>query len=337
MKKNKLLLTILSSTLILSLFAGCTAKTNNLTEDQKIEILNEIKIYDVAGEKTLSDLEKLIDENISNYNEEERDIMVNKYIEELYSNLGSLSDILLTVGYDLEDIVEKFNIDVNNKKDYSKIPDNNAIVRGFLEELHAKGFSLEKSSSTGSYIIVLDTVALKDKYSDKVSKSLSKFLEFNAYESTSKAFANSEARTVDLDEVAKRIAMIEDGIVEDKEQDYKYIDNWMSASNYYYQILIGTSHDYFVSTDYLKDDIFSKYKELAEKYKDKQLGKILNELVDIYTKNAKKADSNVLKEITDLVEKEVLTDEIQKALEEQYSSLSTMIENIDGTSEAETN
>lgn len=328
MKKNKLLVLLLAIGMTTSVLAGCSSSNTNLSEAQKIEILNEIKLYEVSGDKTFEKLEELVDKNIENYDEKEKDIMINQYISQLYSNLGELNNTLSVIGYELEKVVEKYDIDINNPKTYKKIPDSNATIKGFLTELNNKGFSLEQKNKNSAYTIGVDSIALSEKYSKHASKSLAKFLEFNAYEVSKGEFANMEQRTVDLDEVAKRIIMIEEGMALDKEQEYMYLSSWMSALNYYYPILTGTAHDYFVSTEYLKDDILAKYESLSEKYKEKQLGNVLNQIVSLYKENGKKADEIVLKTISDIVDKEVMTEDIKNIIKESMSIDEITLEEI---------
>lgn len=326
MKRYKIFASIMALALTTSI-VGCSGVDNKLTEEKKIELLNEIKLYDTSeSKKTLKELEEMIDKNMDNYNTDERDIMVNKYSSLLYENAGTLSRTLSIIGFELEEVIKNYGVDVTNPTTFKKIPETNATVKGFLEELNAKGFSLEKPDKNGAYIIGIDSVAFNKKYGAKVSESLSKFLAFNAYEQEGGSLANVEERTVDLVEVAKRINMIEEGMKADKKQNYKYASKWISAITYYYPILVGTSHDYFVSTEYLKDDILKQYKELAKTYKDTQLGNILNKIIKIYDNNGKKANSEVMKQLAEIVDGEIYTEELKKALEEQNSQTQSLEE-----------
>lgn len=297
----------------------------NLTEQEKIEILNTIKTYNVEDKSKLTELEKLIDDNISYYSEDEIDIMINKYSSAMYVSLDSLNNVLYMIGYDIEDVIKDYGVDPSNPSTYKKIPDKYATVRGFLEELHTKGFILSYSELNQSYVIKLDNKELLDKYGKYVSKSLSKLLEFNSYEDENLPPINDTEKTIDLDEVAKRIVMIEDGIKVDEKQDYDYIVSWISAETNYYDLLIGNGYDgYYVANDYLKEDILTKYKELQTKYKDKQLGTVLEKVIQFYTDNGKKADSNNLKKVIDIVDAELHQGKIKEKLEEYQKYLDSV-------------
>lgn len=345
MKKKFVKVLICGITLVFVLGSVLTIKNlkpqKTLTEQEKIQILNTIKTYDVEDKSKLTELEKLIDENISYYSEDERDIMISKYSSAIYVSLDSLNNVLYMIGYDIEDVINDYGVDPTNPSTYKKIPDNYATVRGFLEELHTKGFILSYSDLTKSYVIKVDNKELLDKYGKYVSKSLSKLLEFNSYEDENMPPINEDKKTIDLDEVAKRISMIEDGIKVDKTQGYDYIISWVSAETDYYDLLIGNGYDgYFVSNEYLKEDVFNKYKELQEKYKDKTLGKTLEKIIQFYTDNGKKSDANNLKKVIDIVDAELHQGEIKEKLEEyqEYldSNLDTSTEDTESESTTET-
>lgn len=309
--KKKIISIILAIAIVSTIITGCSSKptTKTLSEAEKIEVLNEIKTYELGEEKTLEYLENLIDKNISNYDNDEKDIMISQYINQLYSSVGELTQTLYVIGYELEDVVEKYEVNVSDKNTFKKIPDNHATVRGFLQEASAKGFKLEKSSQSETFQVVLDSKQLFDKYGSQSSVSLAKFLEFNAYEDSSENIANSEERTINIDEVVKRLLMAEEGIKLDKEIGYKHLSKWMNITDYYYPILLGINHDYFVSSDYLKVDILDKYKEIAEANKGNRVGDIVSKVVTIYEKYDRKDDSVTQKQISDIMQHELYTED----------------------------
>ena len=116
--------------------------------------------------------------------------------------------------------------------------------------------------------------------------------------------------------------MIEEGVKADVEQGYDYIASWIGTQEEYYGLLIGANHTYFVANDYLKQDIFNKYVELQEKYKDTQLGTVLEKIIEFYKSNGKKADSNSLKKVMDIIDAETKTEEIETKVKEYYDSVS---------------
>lgn len=317
MNKKKIISYILTSLVCVSLFVGCgqANKVTTLSDSEKTKVLNDIKLFKVDATHPLSDMESTISKNIGAFDEKDKDEIVSQYISQMYTNSSDLDKKLSTIGFELEDVLKKDEtIKVTDEKTWSKIPATNATVKGFLEETKAEGFTLEKNADTSNYKLSVDNKKIIDKYGKDMSASLKQYLELNVYEETAPSLGDQEKKTVDLDEVAKRIIMVEKGLETDASQNHAHIDKWMSSSDYYYYILLGLSHDFFVTSDYLNDDILSKYKELAEKNSGTKLAEILNKVVDIYTASNRKVDTDVTAKIEKAVTDSLYTQDIQQIL-----------------------
>lgn len=322
---KKLLLGIALITSVTGL-VGCNQGVKDLSEEQKTEIRNEILLFSPEENGEFADLDKLVSENIQYFTQEQKDEIIETYIDNLYLFASDLSDKLYFVGYELEDVVEQYKIDIVDHKTYKKIPDSHAMVRGLLEELKEEGFTLESEGNNSGYYVVVDLDKVLSKFGNHMSKSLKSYLEFNVFELTNDNIIDYDKSLVNLEEVANRIITLEKGLEIDKAQNYQFVDKWTSSLEEYYNILFGMSHDYFVSSDYLKADIFKEYKALAEKHKDTQLAEMLNKVINILEDNGKNFDE-VTKEKIRQVVKSIYTEDITNAINRKYPE--NLIEQIE--------
>jgi len=317
MKKNRaLMLGMLMGTV--GLMFGCSNHSNssNLTEKEKTEILNSIILYEKDEGGQLSDLDKLITQNIKSFTQEEKDIAIESYTKNVFTFVSDLNTKLYTIGYELENVVKKYGVDIQNPSTFSKIPKEHAMVKGFLEELNYEGFTLEWNKDFQSYNIQLDYQEILDKYSTYMSKSLKAYIEYNRDEVKENNIFDVENESVNLKEVANKILKAEEGLALDKEQGYPYVDNWMSLLEYYYELFFGINHDYFVSSDYIKSDILETYKTIAKENEGTQLAEKINEVLAHFDENGKNFDKVAKIKVSKIV-KGIFTDEIVEAIKAQ--------------------
>lgn len=312
-KKKALILGMLLSTT--GLMFGCS-NSSTLTEKEKTEVLNSIILYEKDANGQLSDLDKLITKNIKSFNQEEKDMAIESYTQNVFAFVNDLNTKLYTVGYELESVIKKYDVDIYNSNTFSKIPKEHAMVKGFLEELNHEGFTLEWNKDYKSYTIQIDYQEILDKYSSHMSKSLKSFIEYNRYEVEKANVFDVEKETVNLKEVASMILKAEEGLALDKEQGYPYVDNWMSVLDYYYKLFFGITHDYFVSSDYIKSDILDSYKEIAKENEGTQLAEKINEVLTHFDENGKNFDKISKVKVSEIV-KGIFTDEIMNAIKIQ--------------------
>lgn len=322
MNKRKIISTILTVCL-LSCMISCNSKDssigkkNTLSEEQQIEIMNKVNGFTVDNEHTINELEKVISDNIGKVSDKDKENMIDSYLSALYTTVTDLQEKLSVLGYDIEDAIKNNKVDINNEKTYKNISDTNATVRGYLEELKAKGFTLKFSDESKFYFVTIDYQSVIDKYGKYLNESYKKLLSFIDYDNKNTTNLSDEKYTYNVDEIAKRIIMIEEGIKSSKENNYSCIDKWMTNLSSYYEMLLGINHSYFISTEYLNNDIYDKYVDIIDKNKDSQLAKVLKSCVSILDESNKKFDDTVRTKLEDTMNKEIYTDEINKALNNQ--------------------
>lgn len=308
---------VLLTTIVIGGLFLISNPTKQLSESEKDKILTSIQTYSADENDDLGDLDKLVSENIGYFNQKDKDTIIDSYLKSVYEFVGDLDVKLSTVGYELDDVIKEYDIKVNEKRTYYKIPKTHATVKGFLEELNTKGFSLKLNEDTKTYYIDVNIEQVLSKYEKYMSESLKKYLEFSVYEMREVSFIDEKKREIGIDEVVKRILMIEDGIALDKKQGYQFIDNWTKCLEGYYNILFGLSHDYFISSEYVKDEIITKYTEIVKENEGTKLAQDLNKVINILNKNGKNFNNSTQVDISKIIE-DIYTDEIKEAISEKH-------------------
>ena len=293
MKKKimSILVAVLVST---NIFVGCgkVSKIDFSSSDTLSEFKNEVYRYSMGAQEkyTSDDIKENLSSFIEKLDNEEKEEYITYYVQGLYKSASDLEEKLGTLGYEMEDIIEKDKIEDLSYAGFSKLSDEYATIKGFVKEVETKGFFISRDVSTNLLSINVELDKILDTYGKYMSESLKKYYELNNYENK-QSFIKDE--TIDMDEVAERIVKIEDGIDIDKSSDYKHIDKWMSSYDYYYKILFGNSHEYFLSSGYYKEDVVNKYKELAEKYKDREIGQNIEKMIEVLDSNNNKNTADV--------------------------------------------
>ncbi|EGT3945690.1 hypothetical protein ERM78_20000, partial [Clostridioides difficile] len=205
-------------------------------------------------------------------------------------------------------------MNVNDEASFNSIPKEHATIKGFLQEVKSKGFSLEAGNKNSNYTITVNLEKVNEKYGKYISESLKRYLEFNNYEINSNIqVIDDNKKTVNLDEVIKRIKKIEAGMDIDKKQSYEFADKWTSSLEYYYNILFGISHNYFIETEYFNSNILKQYKDIIESNKNTDMSKKLSKVVNVLEKNNRKFDSNTKVQIENIIN-EIYTKDIKDAI-----------------------
>ncbi|HCD9511068.1 TPA: hypothetical protein NGI21_003834, partial [Clostridioides difficile] len=209
-------------------------------------------------------------------------------------------------------------MNVNDEASFNSIPKEHATIKGFLQEVKSKGFSLEAGNKNSNYTITVNLEKVNEKYGKYISESLKRYLEFNNYEINSNIqVIDDNKKTVNLDEVIKRIKKIEAGMDIDKKQSYEFADKWTSSLEYYYNILFGISHNYFIETEYFNSNILKQYKDIIESNKNTDMSKKLSKVVNVLEKNNRKFDSNTKVQIENIIN-EIYTKDIKDAINKKY-------------------
>lgn len=322
-KRNKKRIIGLLMVGVITTLVGCSEKGQELTEKEKTEVMNSIMEFSREEKEDLNELDKLISENIELFNQTEKDEIINTYLMNMYSFSDDLGNKLYTIGYELDDVVKNYEVDVINPSTYAKIPNEHATVKGFLTEVNEEGFALKRDDENSPFYIDINLQKVLDKYGDYMSKSLREYVEFNVYEMNEPEFIDIEKEEINIDEVVNRILKIEKGMETDKAQNYEFIDKWTSSLEYYYDVLFGLSHEYFVSSEFIKEDILKKYEEIVKENQGTKLAKDTEKVIEILKGNDKKVDNKTMGEIIDYVQGTIYTDEVKDVIKQKYPELIT--------------
>lgn len=303
------------------------AKKRELTDTQKNKILKQIGDFKVTNKESLNNLIKLIDDNIASFDLRERDLIIKKYILSLYDLMNNLNSILSVIGYDLEQVVMDYDIKVNDKTSIESIPNEYGTIKGFLLEVKDKGFFINSLNQNKDFYLDLDLGNVLTKYKEYISPSMNSYISFNNYEMNNTALLLDDSNNYNLDEIINRIKMLNDGLNLDKDNNYIMVDKYLSSLTYYYQLLLGLSHNQFidVSNNNFDSNILEKYKTLQKKNKDSSIGDILEKTILAIEKNKMVYDDDLKSMINDYVNSIIYNDNIKKVLNTDANSKYTLL------------
>ena len=309
-----------------------------LSDDEKNEILKQIGDFKVTNKESLNNLVKLIDENIASFDLRERDLMIKKYILSLYDLMNNLNSVLSVIGYDLEQVVNDYGIKVNDKTSIESIPNEYGTVKGFLLEVKDKGFFINSLNKNKDFYLDLDLGNVLTKYKEYISPSMDSYISFNNYEMNNTSLLLDSSNNYNLDEIINRIKMLTDGLELDKQNNYIMVDKYLSSLTYYYQLLLGLSHNQFVdvSTNEFNSSILEKYTTLQEENKDTVIGDILEKTILSINTNNMIYDNDLKSMINDYVNSLIYTDEIKNVINTDINSKYALLNNEENTIEETT-
>jgi hypothetical protein len=240
--------------------------------------------------------------------------------------MNNLNSILGVVGYDLETVVETYNISVNDKTSIESIPNNYGTVKGFLLEVKEKGFFMNSLNDNKDFYIDLDLSNFLEKYRDYISPSMIAYIEFNNYEMNNTTLLSSN-NLYDLDEIVTRINMLEDGLKLDEEYYNIMIDKYTSSLVYYYQLLLGLSHTQFVdSTNTFNEEILEKYIEIQEANEDTTIADVLEKTTLAIEANEMVYSDELKTMVGDYLNSLIYTSETTKAIEDTLNAKFQLLE-----------
>lgn len=309
-----------------------------LSNDEKNEILKQIGDFKVTNKESLNNLVKLIDENIASFDLRERDLMIKKYILSLYDLMNNLNSVLSVIGYDLEQVVNDYDIKVNDKTSIETIPNEYGTVKGFLLEVKDKGFFINSLNKNKDFYLDLDLGNVLTKYKEYISPSMDSYISFNNYEMNNTSLLLDSSNNYNLDEIINRIKMLTNGLELDKQNNYIMVDKYLSSLTYYYQLLLGLSHNQFVdvSTNEFNSSILEKYTTLQEENKDTVIGDILEKTILSINTNNMIYDNDLKSMINDYVNSLIYTDEIKNVINTDINSKYALLNNEENTIEETT-
>lgn len=295
-----------------TILAGCqTNKT--ISEEEQKKIIEELNVM-VSERKDSKELEDILTKNIKNMDKESASEAINSYIYSLYNENADMISKMNYLGAELEEYAKENELDLTQKINLSKI--NDGLMKGFIQEVYNNHLSFKSDGS--SYFIVVDMQYVKDKYGKYMTDDLKAYTEFRIMEDSSIIF-NSKDESFNLDEITKRLNKIETEAPKWEETNFK--DQWNSSKEYYYAILFGLNHSFFIEEEdqtKIKDYIMAKYEEIIKNNEETEFGKELNEFVELI----KKSDNKISSEADDYR---------LKLMEKKFPQLGSM--SMDETSE----
>ncbi|MFI3210951.1 MAG: hypothetical protein R3Y64_07885 [Peptostreptococcaceae bacterium] len=142
-----------------SLLIGCASSTDSvkvdfLDEKEMVSVHNLIHTINSEDLKSFNEIKKIIDENIPRMkNEVDRDNAIIKYIQ-IYNNLVvNAMNKLSYLGYEMEEVISQYEVEINNISSYDKIPNEYGTVKGFLNEIYSNGLVLYLHSNNQGYFV----------------------------------------------------------------------------------------------------------------------------------------------------------------------------------------
>lgn len=310
--KNKLTIlkvTTISAIMTASLagLAGCSSTgSQKLSADDQKKFVTEVTTM-VSQRKSAKDVESTLDTKVKQLDTDNATSAVNAYIYSLYQTDSDMTNKISAVSPDLQQMVKDKKLDMTKKVDATKLEDG--MVKGLFQELNKNHLILQQDGTNFYANVDMDYVI--GKYGSEIDSDLKDFMSFRATEDK-KVIFNSQTTTFDLDEVANRLVTIEKKDADIQKSKNK--NQWISEQTYYYNILFGVNHSYFLEktddpkaqtagqtpaqattgeTPKIQADIVSKYKDIIKNNPDTQLAKDLQGLVDVLDKSGNKLDATV--------------------------------------------
>jgi hypothetical protein len=291
---------------------GCSsAGGQKLSSDDEKKFVEQVNTM-VSERKAPKEVETTVDSKIKQLDTESATSVVNAYIYSLYQANSDMTNKISSVTPDLQTLVKDKKIDLSKKVEANKLEDG--MVKGLFQELTKDHLILQQDGNNFFTNVDMDYVV--GKYGTQIDSDLKDFMIFRAMEDKKSIF-NSEKTTFDLDEVASRLVTIEKKDADIQKSKNK--DQWISEQKYYYNIMFGVNHAYFLEkTDVAKAqtgsqttgeapkiqaEIVTKYKDLIKNNPDTQLAKDIQGFVDVLDKSTNKLDATASTYTTQLMAK----------------------------------
>lgn len=303
---KKIILALIISTLTF-ITIGCQNTISDLDtdivtekvidEDNSKEIMLEFELIKESG---LTEVVNFIDANIDNVKKVDADAFLLYFIERskedlLSANADSIDAKLKTIfginfgPHAVEDGIEYGVTLVGDKKEIalSNLSENAEI--DFIKGVFLKGQTTNQYE--GEYFLIIDYNYLNDKYSDKVSDSLSEYLAIMSTE-TITPLISGEYLAVPLDELKNRVIRYEKFLVNTKDTSYKTnIEDLYSVG--LWRILSTFTYFNDFTDDYkLKGGRLDYYKELIKLESTPIMKSSVEELYEFFN-----SETNGLKEV----------------------------------------
>ncbi|NLK63539.1 MAG: hypothetical protein GX289_00430 [Tissierellia bacterium] len=216
----------------------------------------------------LSKFETIVQEISKNKTMEENTETVKKLLNEMYIRANDY-DFMASAFYNELVYIEN----VFESTDYEKYAESNAL-KGFMKDLKKNGLILKYDLLAG-YIVTPDLNDIADKYCNIIDDDTREYIEFRAYELSNHLYS-LELETIDIDEVVKRI----DILAERVKKQTEFTETYKELLDYYYDILKGDTHNYFINYDNveLTDYAREKFKTYSER--EDRVGETVRDILE---------------------------------------------------------
>lgn len=305
--------------LMTATLVGCSTMGNKKLNSQDQEKFVKQVTTMVSERKHAVDVENVLDTKIKQLDVVNATTVVNAYTYSIYQENTNMTSKISALTPDLQDLVKNKKLDLS-KDITGAYSFEDGMVKGLFQELEKDHLKLQQDGSTFFANVDIDYVI--KKYGTMIDSNLKDFMEFRSMEGETLVF-NSEATTFNLDEIAKRLVTIEGKSSAIKNSKFK--DQWISAQQYYYNILFGVNHQYFyektadkdkkdtatqtvTNQTKLQDKVVSQYKDIIKKNPNTQLTKDLQGYVDILSKTGNKVEATATTYTNQLMTKKFSTE-----------------------------
>lgn len=279
---------LLSNILILT---GCgNNKIDYLTAEQAAQIDSTLSSQISNNDMDIDYAQKVIKDSLKLI--EDKDIasnVMNNYIYLLYNESEKYIDYLKVAADDINSIKKELEIDNIDTSMYKEFGKYSKVVGSILEEMNEKHLMIVNEYN--SYYVEVDAKKIISLYGDYLNSDLLEFLKFRANENSVEIFdVNSDK--YNIDEILSRAAFSSEKV--NKNKSSTQVDNWISAAQYYYKILLATNIEQFLENEntIVKEDYLNELEKLLVKYDKTQLHTDMTGYIDILRQNNNKINSD---------------------------------------------
>ena len=279
---------LLSNILILT---GCgNNKIDYLTAEQAAQIDSTISSQISNNDMDIDYAQKVIKDSLKLI--EDKDVasnVMNNYLYLLYNESEKYIDYLKVAADDINSIKKELEIDNIDTSMYKEFAKYSKVAGSILEEMDEKHLMI--INEYNSYYVEVDAKKIISLYGDYLNSDLLEFLEFRANENSVEIFdVNSDK--YNIDEILSRAAFSLEKV--NKNKSSTQINNWISAAQYYYKILLATNIEQFLENEntIVKEDYLNELEKLLVKYDKTQLHTDMTGYIDVLRQNNNKINSD---------------------------------------------
>jgi hypothetical protein len=186
-------------------------------------------------------------------------------LNEIYLEAQYFNEIAPSLSYE----IKKYYIE--DDKDFENYSNT---FHGFKEDLDKNHLKIVDDKLRG-IIVTADLQYFLNNYKEDLSYDSKDYLSFRLYEEKNHLY-NKNFDTIDMDEVVKRINLINERL----RTDTMYFNEYKILKKYYIDVFTGESHDYYF--DFSKNQLRPYAVKMYEKYSARkdEIGEISKEILE---------------------------------------------------------